>query len=269
MAFRPEQIPQLVAHMGDTTTHPPNTLAAYDDAVTSGADMVEVDVTVTSDGVAVCTHGPRLEPWTNGRGLVHRNPWKRVRELRTRVRRDGELSSHGVPALRDVLDCVGSRLPMNLDIKRFRALEPTVAALGRDQSFGVVSGLTPRQARRCIRRYPGLSILVNLSGFDKAIASSGFFRTGWLTRPAMRRLYRRGEVIALNLNHGWADAALVDAVHGHGAQVWVFTAADQAQVDAAVAAGVDSITVDAVRDVSLDRPLSSGDARDDTEPPPA
>ncbi len=265
MAFRPEQIPQLVAHMGDTTTHPPNTLAAFRDAITSDVEMVEIDVTVTADGVAVCTHGPRLEPWTDGRGKVHRNPWKRVRELRVRVRRDAELSPHRVPSLREVLSCVGGRVPINLDIKRFRALEPAVAALGRDQDFGVISGLTPRQARHCLRRYPGLPILVNLNGFDKVVASLGFFRAGWLTRPAMRRLYRRREVIALNLNHAWVDDALVTAVHCHGAQVWVFTAANQAEVDAAVAAGVDSVTVDLWARAPG---LSWGDAPDTAEPPP-
>lgn len=50
-----------VAHRGDPYTHRENTLASVASALAKGADVVEVDVRVTRDGVPVLLHDPTLE----------------------------------------------------------------------------------------------------------------------------------------------------------------------------------------------------------------
>lgn len=244
MTFRPRRSPQLVAHMGDSARHPANTLAAVESAISHGADMVEVDVSITADGVLVATHGPRLDHWTDGTGHVHRTESSVIEELRARLGAGGDLSEEPVPLLRAVLDAVARRVPLNLDVKRPSAAAATIAEVsGRDQAH-VVSGLTPRHVRRVLRDHPGTAVLVNLSRLDKLVARLRWLRTRWLCRAGNRRLFAHPDVVALNLNHRWVDAALVAAVHDAGAQVWVFTVDTEAQLRAAAAHGVDSITVD-------------------------
>ena len=46
----------VVAHRGDRSRAPDNSLAALELAVKAGADMVEVDVRRTADGVCVLCH---------------------------------------------------------------------------------------------------------------------------------------------------------------------------------------------------------------------
>lgn len=231
--------------MGDTTDAAPNTLQAFEDAVHSGADMIEIDVSVTVDGVAVATHGPHLQEWTDGAGKVHEVHWDIVRELRARIEAHGQVGPERVPSLEAVLGCIDGRLPVNLDIKWPSALDAAVDALGprAHEQWGVFSGLTPGLVRWALHRRPGIPVLVNLTRFDAFVARSAFLRRRWLTRPSMRRLLRRDEVIALNVNHRLVDQALVQAVHHVGAQVWVYTAPDQATVDKLAAIDVDSITV--------------------------
>lgn len=230
--------------MGDHAEHPPNTLSAYGQALTSGADMIEIDVSVTADGVAIATHGPGLEKWTTGRGKVHRTLWEDVAELRVLARKGGVPTDHFVPTLEAVLAQIGGQLPVNLDVKNRSALGPALAVLGGRRDFGVISGLASREARRVLRSDHDVSVLVNLSGLDKLIARSRWLRSRWLCRPSMRRLYANEQVVALNLNYGWVDEPLVARVHELGAQVWVFTVPDQASADAVAAIGVDSITAD-------------------------
>jgi glycerophosphoryl diester phosphodiesterase len=48
----------VVGHRGARSTHPENTLAAFEHARLCGADSVELDVVVTVDGVLAVTHDP-------------------------------------------------------------------------------------------------------------------------------------------------------------------------------------------------------------------
>jgi glycerophosphoryl diester phosphodiesterase len=47
---------RAIAHRGDSSSAPENTLAAYEAAVRAGSDLIEIDVRRTSDGKAVVIH---------------------------------------------------------------------------------------------------------------------------------------------------------------------------------------------------------------------
>lgn len=59
----------LVAHRGASAYAPEHTRAAYELAITQGADYVEQDLGVTKDGVLVCLHDDSLERTTNVRDV--------------------------------------------------------------------------------------------------------------------------------------------------------------------------------------------------------
>ncbi len=61
---------QVVAHRGSSAEAPEHTLAAYQQAVADGADALECDVRLTSDGHLVCVHDRRIDRTSDGRGAV-------------------------------------------------------------------------------------------------------------------------------------------------------------------------------------------------------
>jgi glycerophosphoryl diester phosphodiesterase len=61
---------EVVAHRGVSAEAPEQTLAAYQQALTVGADAVECDVRMTRDGVLVCVHDRQIRRTSNGRGVV-------------------------------------------------------------------------------------------------------------------------------------------------------------------------------------------------------
>ena len=67
---RVEGRPQVVAHRGSSHEKPEHTLAAYVAALDTGAEGLECDVRLTSDGHLVCVHDRRVDRVTNGRGAV-------------------------------------------------------------------------------------------------------------------------------------------------------------------------------------------------------
>lgn len=61
-------MPLIYAHRGGAALRPENTIAAFDHGMTCGADGLEFDVHLSSDGVVMIHHDETLERTTNGRG---------------------------------------------------------------------------------------------------------------------------------------------------------------------------------------------------------
>ena len=57
----------VIAHRGEHLHHAENTLPAYQAAIDSGADFVEVDVRTTSDGKLVIMHDATVDSQTMAR----------------------------------------------------------------------------------------------------------------------------------------------------------------------------------------------------------
>ena len=54
------QLPKIFGHRGAPDVFPENSLEGFEHTITSGADGIELDVLLTSDGVPVVTHNHRL-----------------------------------------------------------------------------------------------------------------------------------------------------------------------------------------------------------------
>jgi glycerophosphoryl diester phosphodiesterase len=63
-----KSILQISAHRGNASSAPENTLAAFKNALQTGAHFIEVDVRTTNDGVLMIMHDANLERTTNGKG---------------------------------------------------------------------------------------------------------------------------------------------------------------------------------------------------------
>ena len=121
---RPPQLPVLVVgHRGDSQNAPENTLAAFELALRSGADMVEFDVHLTQDGDVVVIHDDKLDRTTDGSGDVHRTPTAALADYSAGAWFDPRYAGERVPLLDDVLDlCKGRAVPMiEIKVKRKRS----------------------------------------------------------------------------------------------------------------------------------------------------
>ena len=102
--FPPGAYPLVVAHRGASVELPENTLDAFRGALEAGADVVETDVRLTSDGVPVVMHDAHVSRVTDGQGLVHEMTIAEVKRLdasggrgpRTEVPTLAEGDLHGV-----------------------------------------------------------------------------------------------------------------------------------------------------------------------------
>ena len=73
--------PIVIAHRGDKSFAPENTLAAFNLAAEKGADAIEFDVKLCADGQVIVLHDQTVERTTNGSGDVAGLPLAAIREL--------------------------------------------------------------------------------------------------------------------------------------------------------------------------------------------
>jgi glycerophosphoryl diester phosphodiesterase len=91
-------VPLALAHRGDWSGAPENTLAAFAAAERAGADLIELDIRLTADGELAVVHDPTLERVWGLPQAVAETTLADVRALRS-----GE---HGLPTLAEALDAV-------------------------------------------------------------------------------------------------------------------------------------------------------------------
>jgi glycerophosphoryl diester phosphodiesterase len=70
-----------IAHQGGESEAPSNTMYAFQRAVRLGADMLELDVHSTSDGVLVASHDASVDRTTDGTGLIRDKTYHELRKL--------------------------------------------------------------------------------------------------------------------------------------------------------------------------------------------
>jgi glycerophosphoryl diester phosphodiesterase len=101
--------PLVFAHRGGRAIAPENTRIAFDAGLAAGADGLEFDVHLASDGHVVVIHDPTLERTTNGVGPVAAHPVTALAALRATGRfgidleREWAGDHEGLPTLTDVL----------------------------------------------------------------------------------------------------------------------------------------------------------------------
>src|SRR5262249_15592311 len=75
------RMPFVVAHRGASADRAEHTLAAYELALADGADGLECDVRLTSDGHLVCVHDRTVDRTSDGTGLVSEMTLAQLQEL--------------------------------------------------------------------------------------------------------------------------------------------------------------------------------------------
>ncbi len=109
--------PLIIGHRGASGEAPENTLAAFRLAVEQGADLVETDVHLTSDGVLVAIHDHTLDRTTDGHGLVGALTLSQIRRLDAGSWFDPRYAGERVPTLDDLLEWAAGRVPVAVEIK--------------------------------------------------------------------------------------------------------------------------------------------------------
>lgn len=111
----------VIAHRGDHTVYPENTLAAYAQAIKDGADYVEIDLRTTKDGQLVSLHNESVDRMTNGKGLVKDLMMTEIEKLK--INSTDETQKLKIPTFKQILQLCKNKIYLYID---FKEADPTI-----------------------------------------------------------------------------------------------------------------------------------------------
>jgi glycerophosphoryl diester phosphodiesterase len=210
-------MPLALAHRGDWSEAPENTVAAFQAAERAGADMIELDVRRTADGNVVVMHDPTLERvW--GSPLV-------VAEATL-----DEVCAIGGVSLEEALACVD--LPVMVDFTLADVVEPALAVIG-DLDRVVFSGGNVEGHRRLRARAPSARIALTWTEHELPSAS----------------LLEELGIEYFNPPWELVDAPVVESMHDRGYKVSTWTVDDPREMRRVVECGVDAVVTNRVSEL--------------------
>lgn len=227
-------IPEIVAHRGASRERPENTLAAFHRAVELGADAVELDVHLTSDGVVVVHHDPAIA----GLGAIDSLTL-------------GHLSAHRVqgepiPTLDEVFEAVGERLRIYVELKGANSARGSLECIARHAAGPGAAGhgaAVPGAAVHCFDHRLVAQARQLAPAVPRGVLEVSYpvDVTGAARPVDARDLWRHRDFV---------DEALVRGAHAEGRRVVAWTVNDAPTMRRMAGWGVDAICTD---DVALAR----------------
>jgi glycerophosphoryl diester phosphodiesterase len=221
---------QVTAHRGHSRAAPENTLGAVRKAIESGADYAEVDVQLTSDGVAVLLHDRDLKRVTGDARRIDEVTYEEVRKLDAGGWFGPAFAGERVPTLAEVIDLARGRIKLNIELKLYG---PDVR-LAREVARVVCDGGFTAD---CLVTSFSLDALQEVRRYDPRL------RTGLIVATALGDVTRM-EGDALSVRADWLSDDVLRAAHRRGLEVHVWTVKDERQMARLIKRGVDNIITD-------------------------
>jgi glycerophosphoryl diester phosphodiesterase len=127
-----------IAHRGASGYEPDNTIRAFDKAIELGADMIELDINLSSDGVPVVIHDRQIEGTP-------------VTELAlSELKRFDVGKGERIPTFQEAIDCVKGRCRLYIELKGEGTEQPVIDLVrknGMDREV-IIASFDPAKVRR-------------------------------------------------------------------------------------------------------------------------
>ena len=206
-----QPLPLIIAHRGDQSAAPENTLAAFQSALASGADGVELDVRLTLDGQLVVFHDRRLDRTSNGSGQVSQHTLAEVKSLDVGSWFSLKFQRETTPTLDEVFETLPHDFLVNVEMKvvlkgmkliaqrvaetilRHQRLDSTLVASFNPMALCYLKGIEPRIARGYIwsHRHP---LPIRARWFGPLVQAQWYDPANGTYCPRLhRRLHRQGK----------------------------------------------------------------------------
>ena len=244
----------VIAHRGASAYLPENTLVALEGAIGMEADMAEIDVLLSRDGVPVVVHNERIHRATGGRGRVAHYTLAELKRFDFGYR-FRQSRGERIPTLEEVLELCAGRIALNIEIK---------TGAVRDQVLGGVEELCMDLVYR-----RGMEAHVVYSSFDpRALLHLKIIDPSAATAVLYdKRLYpgslAPGAIVehlradAFNCSRDEISASWMDDCAAHGIPVNIYTVDDEKTMRRLMAMGVGGIfsnRPDVLRKAAMEAP---------------
>lgn len=237
----------VIAHRGLTQDAPGNTIESFRAAREAGADGVEIDVRLTSDGVPVVHHNWYVNEDETEPSPIHRLSAAALRDQRVRHERSDWSGRYSIPTLAEVLEEFAGRLKLEVELKGPEPdlVEAIAMQLRRFptswSSLEITSGMTSL-LERVHEVAPQLETALLIGGAPR------YMRPDVIGYAALQ-LARQAGVRLIHIQREHLVDGVVDQLRSAGLTVHVYPVNDAEDVDIARRFAIPEVVTDELRQV--------------------
>jgi glycerophosphoryl diester phosphodiesterase len=223
----------MIGHRGASGYAPENTFAAFEAAIRKGADMIELDIQLTSDSQWVVIHDLSLKRTCGLSKKVRHIPLSRIKSLDAGSWFSNLYSGETVPTLVELLAWAKKRINLNIEIK----------GSIRNDDGEIRTLLTAISRYKMVRN-------VILSSFDWKILRKirSLHKTipvGVLVHREPRFLYMREAIdlkaFSVHLPRHKFNKNVADQIHKHKLKVYLYTVNQAKEIEKYSTLGADGL----------------------------
>lgn len=235
---------KIIAHRGANRYAPQNTLPAFEKAFELGADGLETDVHLTSDGIPVICHNYTIDELSNGKGTISEMTFEQFKSYDFGSYFSDKFTDISAPSLKELLELCSKNTFEILNIE----LKPP-----KDNNLSVV-----KKTIDMVKEY-GLYDKMIMSSFSANVLIEAKkldrnCKTAYLYSPDKRDFYRVFARIekfaheigacAIHPHEFFVNRQLVEKAHNEGIKVNVWTVNKKSSILKLADYGVDGIITD-------------------------
>lgn len=222
----------VTAHRGDAGNAPENTMPAFEKAVEAGADIIELDVRQTSDGVYIVMHDESLSRTANVKRKVGEVDFAYIEKLDAGSSYDRSFDGTHIPTLEEVLQfAVEYDVFLNIELKPAKT----------DQNYveGIVDLLHEYDyVEHCVLGSQSLKALREAKTLDPDI------ETLYIMTMAFGDFADMEGIDGFSIKHTYISNNMVSAIHAKGKKIYAWTVNNEEDIKDLLLLDVDGIITD-------------------------
>ncbi|AQQ69890.1 Glycerophosphoryl diester phosphodiesterase [Limihaloglobus sulfuriphilus] len=241
--------PMIIAHRGNSSYAPENTMASVQSGWIVDADAVEVDVYLTSDGKIAVIHDGDTQRVSGEKLVVTESSYEQLSKLDVGSHKSWYFKNERIPLLEDVIASIPAGRKLFVEVKSSPQIVPYLKELFNN---------SPNRDRLVV-------IAFNKDVLDEVKKQIPDIPAYWLIGASKDS--ETGEILpydtslidtalhagfeGLNVNYGGLNEEFVALAHARGLEVYVWTVNYFEDAQRLRQYGVDGITTDRPADLSL------------------
>ena len=232
--------PLIIAHRGFSEEAPENSIAAFRRAIEAKADMIELDVRLSSDDEFVVFHDKKLNRTSDGRGLLRNCTAKELTGMDNGSWFSRKFSRERIPLLCDILPLAKRGVTLNIEIK------PDVVSLNglsvEEEIVRLVSRL--KSSHRVMFSSFNHFMMKAIKRLDQSIATGILYNPIADFRHSPSQLAARAHADVFICSKYQITSDVIDDAHKEECRVYVYGVKSERDVKRIVHLGVDGIISD-------------------------
>ena len=231
----------VIAHRGVSGSYPENTLSAFQAAIDIRAEMVELDISTSKDGIPVTVHDRTVDRTTDFEGDVQSFSLEELKRMEVGAWFSEQFRGEEFPTLKNSLELMKDKIAVNIEIKT-EAVSDEIEGGVVDKALQVVKDLDMTSS--VIFSSFDYRVMEQLNVLDPKMAKALLYEASQSDELLPSELVQKHKVDIFNCSYKQLSEEWINDLQKHKIPYFVYTVNEPELMRELIEKGVSGIFTD-------------------------